>query len=234
MWKLFLQFVKISQTYRYLSLLNHWYISNFVIIYPWIFLFCIIIIGIYISIIIPSRKIQSQHLLLELGTAAWMRLTDFVRQVLLPNTKFLQDGWHIYLDTVGTLSEVCLEYLKDVMGDNENNFQYWNNSLVSRLNYKFITAKSESGQRMKAVFEGEFIFLKWFVNSNYVRMKMADPCLSYLHNAHIIQKGMIILHKLFFKPNLVISNTFKSDFWHCHRVFTNMNKQVWLTMIDYY
>ena len=89
-----------------------------------------------------------------------MRLTDFVRQVLLPNTKFLQDGWHIYSDTVGTLSQVCLAYLEDVMGDNENNFQYWNNSLVSRLNYKFITAKSESGQRMKAVFEGEFIFFE--------------------------------------------------------------------------
>ena len=53
-----------------------------------------------------------------------MRLTDFVRQMLLSNTKFLQDGWHIYLDIVGTLSQVCLEYLKDVMGDNENNFQY--------------------------------------------------------------------------------------------------------------
>ena len=74
-----------------------------------------------------------------------------MRQVPLPNTKCLHDGRHIYSETIGTLSQVCLTYLKDVMGENENNFQYWNNTLVSRLNYKLITAKSESGQRMKAV-----------------------------------------------------------------------------------
>ena len=81
--------------------------------------------------------------------------------MLLPNTKFLQDGWLINLETIGTLYQVCLAYLKDVMGENKNNFQYWNNTLVSGLNYKLITAKSESGQRMKAVFEGDLFFLTY-------------------------------------------------------------------------
>ena len=84
-----------------------------------------------------------------------VKLTEFVRTRLLPHTKFLKDGWHIYSETPGTLSQMCLAYLKDVMGTKENAFQYWNNSLVELLNYKYITAKSESGQGFKSRFVGE-------------------------------------------------------------------------------
>ena len=44
------------------------------------------------------------------------------------------------------------------MGSKDNKFQYWNNKLVFILNYKFITAKSESGQGFKKVFQGDDIF----------------------------------------------------------------------------
>ena len=84
-----------------------------------------------------------------------VKLTEFVRTRLLPHTKFLKDGWHIYSETPGTLSQMCLAYLKDVMGTQENAFQYWNNCLVELLNYKYITAKSESGQGFKSRFVGE-------------------------------------------------------------------------------
>ena len=44
------------------------------------------------------------------------------------------------------------------MGTKENKFQYWSNKLVSIINYKFTTAKLESGQGYKKVFLGEDIF----------------------------------------------------------------------------
>ena len=74
-----------------------------------------------------------------------LKMTEFVRSRCLPNTKFLADGWHIYSDTQGTLSWMCLTYLKDIMAVEENKFQHWNYKLVSILNYEFIRAKSESG-----------------------------------------------------------------------------------------
>lgn len=92
-----------------------------------------------------------------------VKVTEFVRCKLLPNTKFLADGWHIYSETAGTLSQMCLKYLKDVMGADENPFQYWNNELVPVLNYKMITAKSESGQGFKKQFQGEDIIC-YFLN----------------------------------------------------------------------
>ena len=64
----------------------------------------------------------------------------------------------IYSDTPGTLRWMGLDYLNDVMGTEENKFQYWNNKLVPILNYKFITAKSESGEGFKKVFLVQDIF----------------------------------------------------------------------------
>ena len=90
--------------------------------------------------------------LAEFDLTMWLKMTKFVRTKLLTNNKFLADIWHIYSDIRWTLSFVCLQYLADVMGSKENKFQYWNNKLVSILNYKFITAKSESGQGFKQVF----------------------------------------------------------------------------------
>ena len=86
-------------------------------------------------------------------------MTEFVRTRLPPSNKFLVDGWHICSDTPGTLCFICLKYLADVMGTKENKFQYWNNKLVSIMNYKFITAKLKSEQGFKKVFLGEDIYI---------------------------------------------------------------------------
>ena len=103
------------------------------------------------------------RLLMDNGLAQFdlmvgLKMTEFVRSRLLPNIKFLIDGWHIYSDTPGTLSWMCLNCLKDVTVTGEKKFQYWNNELISILNYKFITTKSESRQGFKKVFLGEDIF----------------------------------------------------------------------------
>ena len=82
--------------------------------------------------------------LAEFDLMVGLKMAKFVKTRLLPNNKFLADVWHIYSDIRETLSFICLKYLVDVMGSKENKFQYWNNDLVSILNYKFITAKSES------------------------------------------------------------------------------------------
>ena len=84
-----------------------------------------------------------------------LKMTEFVRSKLMPMTKFLADGWHIWSETPGTLCAMCLLYMKDVLGIEENTFMYWNNKLVSLLNYRFITAKAETGQAFKKIFNGE-------------------------------------------------------------------------------
>ena len=90
-------------------------------------------------------------------------MTEFVRTRLLPNNRFLADEWHIYSDTRGALSFVCLQYLADIMGSKENKFQYWNNKFVSILDCTSITTKSESGQGFKKVFQSEDIFGSTFM-----------------------------------------------------------------------
>ena len=84
-----------------------------------------------------------------------LKMTEFVRTKLMPITKFLADGWHIWSDMRGTLCSMCLLYLKDVVGPVENVFHLWNAKLVPLLNYRFITAKAETGQAFKKVFQGE-------------------------------------------------------------------------------
>ena len=74
-----------------------------------------------------------------------LKITECIRSRLVPNTNFLTDGWHIFSDTPGAFSWMCLTYLKDIMAVEENKFQHWNYKLVSILNYEFIRAKSESG-----------------------------------------------------------------------------------------
>ena len=93
-----------------------------------------------------GNRLLMDNGLTQLYLVVGLKMTEFVGTRLLPDTKFCVDGWHIYSDTPGTLSWMCLTYQKDVMGPEENKFQYWNNKLVSILDYKFITAKSESGQ----------------------------------------------------------------------------------------
>ena len=96
--------------------------------------------------------------LAEFNLMVGLKMTEYLGTRLLRNNKFLAYGWHIYSDTPGTLSFMCLKYLSDVMGSKENKFQYWNSKLVSILDYKFIIAKSESGQGFKKTFLGENIF----------------------------------------------------------------------------
>ena len=60
--------------------------------------------------------------LAEFNLMVGLKMTEFARARLLPNNKFLVDRCHIYSDTWGTLSFMCLKYLADVMGTKENKF----------------------------------------------------------------------------------------------------------------
>ena len=60
--------------------------------------------------------------LAQLGLMVGLKMTEFVRLRLLPCTKFLADGWHIYSDIPGTLSWMCLLYLNNIIGTEENKF----------------------------------------------------------------------------------------------------------------
>ena len=103
------------------------------------------------------RKTGENRFLMDNGLAEFdlmvgLKMKEFVRTRLLPNNKFLADRWHIYSDTRGTLSFMRLQYLADVMGSKEDEFQYWKNKLVSTLNLNLSGQNQRVNRGLKMYF----------------------------------------------------------------------------------